>query len=242
MWLGLAWVFLLKSYDENCDEWLCASSTMECSAITVLTFFPRKKSSSGVMDSCAVSLSDSLFISVTSGFLGFYQLKPESIETWNYQVKIQCSTASAELVCAPGRIFLWDGLKWLRGLPHNFPVTWLVSCTECPFDFILAFPITTAGSLFTTQTKCCPCCFLWGGDERSSNMWEMVMVPQCDGTGDNVAIPPSTSWSLFPWNIDCYTLQKAKETCLGTDKEKRIVFCPAAPLFTEFILGASKHC
>ena len=158
MWLGLAWVFLLKSCDENCDEWLCASSTMECSAITVLTLRPPPPSSSGVMDSYAVSLGNSLVI---SGLLGFYPLKP---------VKIQCSTASAELVCAPGRIFLWDGLKWLRGLYYNFPVTCLVSCTECMFDIVLAFPITTRGSLFTTQTKRCLSCFLCGGDERSSNI------------------------------------------------------------------------
>jgi len=67
------------------------------------------------------------------------------------------------------------------------------------------------------------------------------MVLQWDGTGENMAMLPSTSWSLFPWNIGCYILQKAKEMCLGTDKEKRIVFCPTAPLFAEFILGASEH-
>lgn len=144
-------------------------------------------------------------------------------------------------MCAPGRIFMWDSLKWLRGLPHNFPVTCLVSCTECTFDFILAFPITSTGSLLTAQTKRCSSCFLCGGDERRSNMWEVVMVPRCDGTGDNVAIHPSASQSLFPWNIGSYTFQKAKEMRLGTDKEKRVVFCPAVPLFTEFILGASKH-
>lgn len=95
--------------------------------------------------------------------------------------------------------------------------------------------ITTTGSLFTEQTKCCWSCFLCGGDERRSNMWEMIISPCCGGTGDSVVISPSTSWSLFTWNVGCYTLLKAKESCLGRDKEIRMVLCPAVPLFTEFI-------
>jgi len=83
----------VKSCDENCDKWLCASSAMECSAITGLSELPR-----------------------------------------------------------------------------HLPVTCLVSCTEGMFDFILAFPIATTGSLFTMQTKCCLCCFLCGRGEGRSNM------------------------------------------------------------------------
>lgn len=119
------------------------------------------------------------------GFL-LYQLK---------SVKMQCSAASAEQVCAPDRIFLWDSLKWLGGLSPSFPVTCLVPCTEHMFYFILVSIITT-GFLFTAQTKCCLSSFLCGGDERRSNTWEKIMFPWCGGTGDYVVVPSGTSVSM----------------------------------------------
>lgn len=138
------------------DKWLCASSTIECSAITVLTFYPQKESSSGVTDSYSMSLSGCSSWS-SQGFLVL------SIEIC--QNPVLCSQCRASLC----RIFLWDSLKWLGGLSPTFPVTCLVLCIEPLFYFILV-SITTTGSLFTAQTKCCLSCFLCGGDERRSNM------------------------------------------------------------------------
>lgn len=134
------------------------------------------------------------------------------------------------------RVFTRAGLEWLLGLPHNFPVAWLVSWVHVWLHSCLSYRV----SVYNANKRLLKLFPLWG-DERSRNMWEMVIVLRCDGTGDNAVIPPSTSWSLFPWNVGCSTLPKTKEMCLGTDKGKRIVFCHAVPLFTEFILGASKH-
>lgn len=111
-----------------------------------------------LMGSLTVSLTTSVLILGITGLLRFYQLKP---------AQSQCSAASAELACAPGRIFLWDDLKWIRGLPHNFPVTRLVSCTVCMFDFILIFPIMTTGALVYNANKILLELFsLWRGWEK----------------------------------------------------------------------------
>lgn len=50
LWLGLAWVFLLKSRDKKHDKWFCASSTMELCNNSA-NILPPKESSSGVTDS-----------------------------------------------------------------------------------------------------------------------------------------------------------------------------------------------
>lgn len=57
MWLGLTWIFLLKSCDKKHNKWLCASSTMELCNNSA-NILPPKESSSGVTDSYSMSLSD----------------------------------------------------------------------------------------------------------------------------------------------------------------------------------------
>lgn len=98
----------------------------------------------------------------------------------------------------------------MSGLVHWVHV-WLHSCLPCHNHRVSVYNANK------TLLKLFP---LWRGWEKQQHVRD-VMIPRCDGTGDNVAEHPSASWSLFLWNIGCYTLQKAKETCLGTDKEKK---------------------
>lgn len=103
----------------------------------------------------------------------------------------------------------------MSGLVHWVHV-WLHSCLPCHNHGVSVYNANK------TLLKLFP---LWRGWEKQQHVRD-VMIPRCDGNGDDVAEPPRASWCPFLWNIGCYTLRKAKEMCLGMDREKELWFVP----------------